>query len=287
MPLVTRLVRAAALLAVGAFLALFTLALAPAASAETPMRLPGQITDPAGVLDSSDLTDVQAAIDQLYDNERIRLWVVFVPDFSGASGAQWAERTWNMSSLGNRDALLAVATDERDYFFNVSQGLSSVTDRENESIRVDAIEPALRSNDWAAASIAAATGIEEAVNSSDGMSVGALLVGGGAIAVVAGGAVVYSRRNKAKSTAAMAETARSIDPKDTAALATLPLPMLDERAKEILIDTDDAIRGSTDELELARGEFGDQAAAPFIDAVNKARSTLGSAFQIRQRLDDA
>ncbi|QNG18432.1 TPM domain-containing protein [Rhodococcus triatomae] len=286
MPFVTRLARSAALLVVGAVLTLSAFLLAPIASAETPMRLPGQITDPAGALDSAELAQVQESIDQLYDNERVRLWVVFVPDFAGQVGTQWADRTLQMSGLGDRDALLAVATVAREYAL-LPPNLSEVTTGEAESIRVDAVEPALREEDWAGSAIAAAVGIEEAMSSSGGMSVQTLLIGGGVVVVGAGGAVVYSRRRKAKSIEAQAETAREIDPKDTSALAMLPLPTLDERAKEVLVEVDDAIRASTEELDLARGEFGDDATTPFVTAVEQARETLGRAFQIRQRLDDA
>jgi hypothetical protein len=63
--------------------------------------------------------------------------------------------------------------------------------------------------------------------------------------------------------------------------------VLDARAKDILVDTDNAIRTSAEELELARGEFGEQAVAPFATAFAQAQATLAKAFEIRQRLDDA
>ena len=62
------------------------LLIAPAAAAEPPFRLQTQVTDNAGVLSSSDRANVQAAVDKLYDDKRIQLWVVYVKDFSGQSG---------------------------------------------------------------------------------------------------------------------------------------------------------------------------------------------------------
>ncbi|NKT03468.1 hypothetical protein GS508_25255 [Rhodococcus hoagii] len=47
-----------------------------------------------------------------------------------------------------------------------------------------------------------------------------------------------------------------------------------------------AIRTSEEELNLAVGEFGADATAPFTAAYDRAKATLASAFAIRQRLDD-
>ena len=62
---------------------------------------------------------------------------------------------------------------------------------------------------------------------------------------------------------------------------------LEELANRILVETDDAIRDSDQELGFAQAQFGDEAAAPFIAAIAAARDDLKSAFTIRQRLDDA
>jgi len=58
--------------------------LAPSAGAQPPFRLPGYVTDNAGVLtESSRAAAVTSAVDKLYATRRIRLWVVYVDDFSG------------------------------------------------------------------------------------------------------------------------------------------------------------------------------------------------------------
>ncbi|MGW4333750.1 TPM domain-containing protein [Rhodococcus koreensis] len=280
--------RFAALGAVSALLTLVAILFSPAiASADAPFRLPGQITDTVGVLDADQQSDVQAAIDQLYDDHKVRLWVVYVPDFNGLGAGPWADQTAQASSLGDRDALLAVATVDREYALIAPDGLSEITSDEAESIRVDAVEPALREEDWAGAAIAAAGGLGDAMSPGGGMSVRTLLIGGGVVVVGVGGVVLYSRKKKHDRSRAGVEAARSISPEDTAALTALPLPTLDERAKEVLVDTDDALRTSQEELELARGEFGEQATAAFTAAFDTAKSTLAAAFTVRQRLDDA
>jgi hypothetical protein len=62
---------------------------------------------------------------------------------------------------------------------------------------------------------------------------------------------------------------------------------LDELANRILVETDDAIRDSDQELGFAQAQFGDDAAAPFVAAIAAAREDLKGSFAIRQQLDDA
>ncbi|WP_068159853.1 TPM domain-containing protein [Rhodococcus phenolicus] len=271
--------------AVPAVLALLMLLLWPAAaSADTPLRLPGQITDSSGVLNAGAKAEVQDALDALYGDHQVQLWVAYVPSFSGMSGDDWTEATARASGFGPKTALLAVATTDRDYNLWVSNDVTDVSDAEITAIATDQVRPQLVEQDWAGAAIAAAEGLDDALNPT---SVTPLLVGGGVVVAGAGGVYLYTRRSKRKRAEAGAEAAASIDPTDTAALAALPPDVLDARAKDILVDTDNAVRTSAEELELARGEFGDQAVAPFATAFAQAQAALAKAFEIRQRLDDA
>lgn len=267
---------------------MLTLVFSPAiASADAPMVLPNQITDTAGVLDAGQRDDIQSAIDQLSEDHQIDLWVAFVPDFNGMGGQAWAQQTATKSTLNTKAVLLAVATTERAYYLDVPSQLGNITDADITSINTEAVEPALAEDDWSGAAIAAAGSLGDADTKGGGMSVGTLLAVGGAVVVGTGGVVLYSRKRKNQKNKASVEASKSIDPDDVQSLNSLPLPTLDERAKEILVETDDAIASSQEELELARSEFGDSAVAPFSTAFDKAKSTLADAFAIRQRLDDA
>ena len=82
-----RLARLLTVLLAGLLSALLT---SPAAVAEPPFRLPTYLTDNAGALDAAGQSEVQQAIDRLYNDKRIRLWVVFVEDFSGQDAQSWA-----------------------------------------------------------------------------------------------------------------------------------------------------------------------------------------------------
>ena len=123
--------------------------------------------------------------------------------------------------------------------------------------------------------------------SSGGVSTGAVLVGGAVVVAGGAGTYVYVRRRRSKTTAAQAEAAREVDPLDTKALAALPLPALQTRSAEVLVEMDNALRTSAEELDLARSEFGDEAVRPFDTAFQNAKQALAHAFSIRQRLDDA
>ncbi len=64
------------------------------------------------------------------------------------------------------------------------------------------------------------------------------------------------------------------------------LAELEEQASHALVETDDAVKTSEQELGFAVARFGEHAAAPFSAALRTARSELAAAFKVRQLLDD-
>lgn len=91
--------------------------LAPSAAADPPFRLSDYVTDKAGALSGSGRGAVESAVNKLYGDRHIRLWVVYVDDFSGQDPSSWAQSTWRTSDLDGNDALLAVATVDHAYAF--------------------------------------------------------------------------------------------------------------------------------------------------------------------------
>ncbi|MFB7368092.1 TPM domain-containing protein, partial [Streptomyces hydrogenans] len=96
---------------------------APAATgarADDPVDLPsdGQILDRVGALGDR-RPEVVEALDRLYEDRRLQLFVVYVRDFSGRSGQDWADATAERNGLGLDDVLLAVATHDRRYGYSV------------------------------------------------------------------------------------------------------------------------------------------------------------------------
>lgn len=261
--------------------------LAPAASAEPPFRLPGYVTDNAGVLNGASRAEVTSAVDSLYSSRKTRLWVVYVESFSGQSAETWARNTMRASDLGDFDALLAVATVDRAYAFLVPDSATELSSSRVESVRRNDIEPALRQNDWAGAAVAAADGLAQSAGSGSGISWVGLLVTLGVIALAVVLLMIWRRRRRRKRRAAEFAAARRVDPTDPQALAAVSLDALDDLSKAMVVEVDNAVRTSDHELELAVEEFGTGRTEPFTKAVNNAKTTLAQAFNVRQILDDA
>src|SRR3954464_11649070 len=91
-----------------------SLLLAPTAAAAPPFRLPSYVNDDANALSGSEFSDVQQAVDKLYSDRHIRLWVVYVDTFSGQDAVSWTQATMRASDISaDDDAVLAVATADR------------------------------------------------------------------------------------------------------------------------------------------------------------------------------
>ncbi|MFG2521642.1 TPM domain-containing protein [Streptomyces sp. NPDC048527] len=298
-----RPVRIAARSAVAAVLALcWTLLPATTARADDPVTLSrtGQITDKVDALRDRKPA-VASALDSLDSARNIQLFVVYVRDFSGRSAQDWANDTAAKNGLGLGDVLLAVATHDRQYAYSVDEN-SQLTDAQLRDVAQTAIEPALRRNDWAGAAIGAADGISATLAGSP-VSAPAITPGpadpGGSDTspsaadlalplIVVGGAgalaaFTYTRRKRRTST----RTTPGGGWGGGAGPQVTPLPELDKRARQMLVESDDSIRTSTEELGFATAQFGDEAVKPFTEAVAYAQSELTAAFRLRQQLDDA
>nr|WP_251064919.1 TPM domain-containing protein [Streptomyces sp. ISL-44] len=281
---------------------------APPARAEDPVTLSqqGQITDRVGALGDRNAA-VAAAIDKLYADRRIQLFVTYVRDFSGRSAQSWADATAEKNGLGQDDVLLAMATGARQYAYSAAVD-SGFTEQQLADVARTAIEPALRQNDWAGAAIGAANGYN-AVLGGQPVPVPAITPGpadpGGkdsgesgagdyvlpVIAVGAAGALgAYAYRRRKRKDAEIGAGGRGTTTGPgwpEGAPDRLPLPELDAKAKALLVETDDSIRTSIEELGFATAQFGDEAVAPFNTAVEYAKSELTHGFRLRQQLDDA
>jgi predicted nucleic acid-binding Zn-ribbon protein len=264
---------------------------APAATAEPPFRVPTQITDTAGALSGSESAQVQTALDRLYDDKQVQLWVVFVESFDGENGVNWAQDTMRLSGFGDDDALLAVAVNDREYAFQVPDTAAGGVYERADEVRRSDIEPALRQSDWAQAAIGAADGLNAGGSSSSpagsGVSWIAVLLFIGVIVVLSLVLILWSRRRKGKRREAEFEAAQRVDPTDPNALAQVPIDALDDLSKTIVVDVDNAVRTSEGELALAIEEFGPTETEPFSRALTNAKTALAQAFNVRQTLDDA
>lgn len=122
-----------------------------------PMTLRQAVTDSAGTLSSEQIAEVKSAVMSLQAARDVRLWVVYVDAFNVPPG-EWARKTLSLTRMGERDAILAVATKQRKYAFLVAP--AAANRQATDDMRVNTIEPKLRDDDFAGAAVAAATGLQ-------------------------------------------------------------------------------------------------------------------------------
>lgn len=270
--------------AVGAIL-IAALLTAPSAACEPPLRLSDVVTDNAGALNDRQHNDLQMEVDDLYREHHIRLWVVFVESFAPQNPLGWTRDTRSISGMNDQDAILAIATGQQSYAFLVPDAASGDSSTKVDAIRRYGIEPGLNSNDWAGAARAAVTGLATSEPESRGSYPMTPLVATAVAGLLVGSFAVMVGRNR-RSRRRRARTVQGLDIFDPTALISVPIGTLDDLTRSILVEVDNAVRTSANELALALGEFGEIRTAPFAAAVCSARTLLTRAFTIRQQVDD-
>ena len=291
MRLALALTTAAALL-LGSSAALF--GAAAAASATDPVTLAGsRVLDVSDVLSDAQEGDLDTSLRGLSSTSGVDLWVAYVPTFTNPSASDdWANQTAQRNGLGPNQYLLAVSTDGRQFYLS-GDSAGPVSENQLGAIEQQRIQPALANGDWAGAAMAARDGLADAVSGGSGGTDG----GGGsgiwgillvvvllAVAALVIVIVVRSRRRAGvggRSGGAVTDSAGPADP-----LAGVSTDELGRRAASALVATDDAIKTSEQELEFARAQFGDAAAAEFQTALSHAKEDLDRAFALKQQLDD-
>ena len=124
-----------------------------------PMRLDQAVTDSAGALSPEQTTEVKSAVKGLQAARDVRMWVVYVDAFDSPP-VEWARKTRSLTRMGERDAILAVATKQRQYAFLVAPAAANGSEQAVTDLRRNSIEPKLRDSDFAGAAVAAASGLQ-------------------------------------------------------------------------------------------------------------------------------
>jgi hypothetical protein len=257
------------------------------ALAEPPPRVSSQITDSAGALTGGDEQKIQNALTSLRDREGIRLFVVFVRGFDGLDGGIWAGQTAQRTGLGSKDALLAVAVQERHY--GIHRGGQVPVDRIR-GVEGD-VRNALGKGEWANATVILADGLgagSGSAGSGSGLSSGAVtaivLV---VLLAVGAGSYLFFRSRRRRGDKALPpgqQPAPRQGPPDP--YAGTPTDELNGRASSALLDVDEKVRTAQVGLDYARSYYGDDAVPGYEQALAQSRDELTRAFTIRQLLDD-
>ncbi|MBE7339969.1 TPM domain-containing protein [Corynebacterium aurimucosum] len=246
-----------------------------------------KVTDEAGVLSSSEKSELEDKIAALQQENHVVIFVVFASSLPEGAESYAGEI---VQSKGPNSAAYVVGVDDST--------VGVQTGKDWPRGRLDAMYDAAYAkladgHQYGPSALAlvdaAATGsASSSSSSSDSDGSGGLWLAGGAGALVlaGGGAAVASRRKTKKDAAATLESARQIEPGNTAQLDRLDMDTLEKLAQEELVSTDESIRRGKEELDIAVAEFGPERTRPFTRAMNHSTLTLQKAFQLQQKLQD-
>lgn len=243
---------------------------------EDPVDLGGDVfVDETGEFDAG---AVSQALEDANSGSDVQVYAVVVSSFDGMDRGEWSNQTAVDSGLPADSILLSIAIDDGQYGTSTGSGV----DRSSEQIEDAAtnfLEPALNDGDLEGGIAAFADRIAEnaATPGQTALGTGAAVVGG--LAVLGGGAAVGTVlvRRRRKKQAAKAEVEQH----------QLSLDQLKQRADIALVQLDDTVQQSEQELQFAEAQFGAEPVAQYQQAVQRAKGGLTEAFQLQQQLDDA
>lgn len=249
--------------------------------------LTDKVTDEAGVLSSSEKSELEDKISALQQEHHVVIFVVFASSLPEGAESYAGEI---VQAKGPNSAAYVVGVDDST--------VGVQTGKEWPRGRLDAMYEAAyaKLSDGRQFGASALALVDAAASGSSGSSSGAadsdgsgglwLAGGAGALALAGGGIAVASRRKTKKDSAATLESARQIEPSNTAQLDRLDMATLEKLAQEELVSTDESIRRGKEELNIAVAEFGPERTRPFTRAMNHSTLTLQKAFQLQQKLQD-
>lgn len=246
-----------------------------AALATPPVTLgSAYVLDDSDVLSSAEEAEAEQRLEQLKADTGLDLWVVYVDEFTDPSDSgEWALQTATDNGLGSTQYLLAIATESRQY--NLSADSAGPLS-EQQLVEIDAqVQSVLREGDWLGAVDAAADGMTAAKTGSGSGLTWVLVVVAVGVGILL--LVVFLRRRR--------KTVGAGGPAGTA-VPEVSLEELARHAASALVETDDAVKTSAQELGFAKAQFGDAATVEFEQALAQAKAALDEAFTLKQQLDD-
>lgn len=268
---------------------------AGAAWAEDPVTIPSgtNIVDNANVLGSRK-GEVQDAIQKLLKDHKYNLYVVTVKSFENPSDpAAWSNAVAQAKGMGKADVILAIATDQGKYYFSPNSASAIYSKRSNITQNAIVANLAGGKKDFAQAAIDTASAVGDAAgggsgNVSSGAGAGAGVLVGAGVVVAGGGAYLYYRNRRKKAAAGQAASSGSYGPQgaELDPLASLSVEELRRKSGSLLIEADDAIKSSEQELGFAQAQYGDAAVGNFTKALAEAKAHMTESFKLQQQLDD-
>ena len=261
------------------------------ASATDPVQLgSAYVLDDSDVLTPAEEADAEARLEQLKADTGVDLWVVFVDEFTNPSNSEeWATETAAAERPradpvpdGRRHRLAAVLHLRRQRGAGLvrparpdraAAGAAARSPRTTGAARWMPRPPASRTPSGGGSGSPAPAAREAACSPA---SCGSSSSGSACSSSCGSSSAAAARRSSRRSPAGgVPRSSRS--PRRSSA----------RQAGSALVQTDDAVRTSEEELGFARAQFGDAATTEFEAALATAKQNLTQAFSLQQQLDDA
>ncbi|MCE7480411.1 TPM domain-containing protein [Microbacterium profundi] len=253
-----------------------------AAVATPPVTLNSDfVTDEAGVLSSGELDAANARLGELASANGGDLYVVFVDEFTDpVDSVDWTDQVAADNGLGPDQYLIAVALDSGQYAISADAS-GPLSDSQIDAV-VQAMENGLRARDWDGAVIAAADAFPgQAGQPGDAGGFVGILIALVVVAVVVIVIVMIVRSRKKKKDAARPTVPDPNDP-----YAVVSDDDLEKQAGSALVQADDAITSSRQEVGFAVAQYGEDSTAAFTQVVEAAQAKIAEAFALKQQIDD-
>ena len=262
-----------------------------ALATEDPVDLGGEVAVDATGNTIDDIELVRERLEQNNAEGEADLYAVVIDSFDGMDRGQWAVEAANASGLPNDAMLVAIAMQDGLYGIAVTDSYPYSLG-EAEALAVDALEPDLNAGEIGGAimsysnALASGVGLGGGAGGDGGTDVNVdgsavwpvvALVGGAAV-VGGGGYLIYRGAKRGKQKREQREVEQQ---------QQLSLEELKQRADIALVQLDDTVQQSEQELAFANAQFGEEAVAPYRQALEKAKGGLAEAFSLQQQLDDA
>ena len=272
------------------------------AHADSPVTITSTVTDPHSFLSDSQAQSASQSLGALKSGG-LDAYVVLVTDFSDQAPVKWCEAAGTKSGLSNASLVLVIATEQRVAATcgNTDQkgiadsavvsafaaaktelGKANPLDADTVVSAIQAYSSSLKAAQSSGSTTTKTRATSAAKSSSSDTSDSSTFLFGSIILfffftvlillpIILITAIVRSQRKTRKTVVGTQEQQR--------VQSTLDLARM-------LLDADDVVRASEDEIEFARAQFGPDAIASFSSAIDNARALVSRGFALQRGNED-
>ena len=272
------------------------------AHADSPVTITSTVTDPHSFLSDSQAQSASQSLNELKSGG-LDAYLVLITDFSDQAPVKWCEAAGTKSGLSNSSLVLVIATEQRvaTTCGNTDQkgiadsavvsafaaaktelGKANPLDADTVVSAIQAYSSSLKAAQSSGSTTTKTRATSAAKSSSSDTSDSSTFLFGSIILfffftvlillpIILITAIVRSQRKTRKTVVGTQEQRR--------VQSTLDLARM-------LLDADDVVRASEDEIEFARAQFGPDAIASFSSAIDNARALVSRGFALQRGNED-